>query len=199
MEGYPLIKLKANKKIIGMFIMLLLFLMIATGCGSNSAEPNEQNEPSGGSGLTSFQTKDIYGEVKDQTIFKDYELTMVNVWGTFCGPCLDEMPDLSKIHREYEPKGVNIVGIVVDVQDQNLEVIEDQVELAKEIAEGTGANYTHLIVSQDMIDAVLNQFDAIPSSFFVDSDGNIVSEFYIGSRSKEDWVNLFEANIQNKE
>jgi len=196
-----LIKLKANKKIIGMFIMLLLFLMIATGCGSNSEEPNGQNEPSGGSGsgLTSFQTKDIYGEVKDQTIFKDYELTMVNVWGTFCGPCLDEMPDLGKIHREYEPKGVNIVGIVVDVQDQNLEVIDDQVELAKEIAEGTGANYTHLIVSQDMIDAVLNQFDAIPSSFFVDSDGNIVSEFYIGSRSKEDWVNLFEANIQNKE
>lgn len=194
-------ELKRNKGKYGILILVLLFLISTAGCGAGSEEQKEENEPSGesGAGLTAFQTKDIYGEEKDQSIFKDYTLTMVNVWGTFCGPCLDEMPDLGEIHKEYESKGVNIVGIVVDVQDQNLDLIEEQVDLAKEIAEETGAEYTHLTVSQDMIDGVLNQFDAIPASFFVDSDGNIVSEFYVGSRSKDDWVDIFEANMENKE
>ncbi len=146
-------------------------------------------------GLTSFDTADLYGEEVNESIFQDYSLTLVNVWGTFCGPCLEEMPYLGEIHEEYEPQGVNVVGIVIDIQDEDLKVDEDQRELAKEIVQDTGAEYTHLVISEDMIDSVLSQFDAIPASFFVDSDGNIVSEFYIGSKSKEEWVDVIEENI----
>jgi thiol-disulfide isomerase/thioredoxin len=150
-------------------------------------------------GLTVFQTKDIYGNNVNQDIFNDYKLTLVNVWGTFCGPCLDEMPDLGKLQKEYEKKGVNIVGIVCDVQDENLEIIDEQMELARKIADSTGATYTHMIISNEMIDSVLNQFDSIPASFFVDSNGNIVSEYYIGSRSKEDWVDIIETNLEKQQ
>lgn len=195
------------------FIILVLSLILTTGCSTasevppddqngtkteeQSQEPSKEDEPTS-IGLISFQTHDIYGEEVNQDIFRDYSLTLVNVWGTFCGPCLDEMPSLGELQKEYVSKGVNIVGIVVDVQDEDMNVIEDQQELAKEIASGTGADYTHLLISEEMIDSVLNQFDAIPASFFVDSDGNIVSEFYIGSREKEDWVTIIEENIQNE-
>jgi thiol-disulfide isomerase/thioredoxin len=163
--------------------------------------PQDQEEQSSDSepdsiGLISFQTQDIYGAAVNQDIFSGYTLTMVNVWGTFCGPCLEEMPDLGELQKEYEPKGVNIVGIVVDVQDENMEIIEEQRKLAGEIASGTGADYPHLLVSEEMIDAVLNRFDAIPASFFVDSDGNIVSEFYIGGRDKEAWAEIIEAALE---
>ncbi len=175
--------------------IMVLTLLLTVGCGNDSdVSPGWES-----AGLTSFQTQDIYGVDQDQSIFRDYSLTLVNVWGTFCGPCLDEMPYLGELQKEYEQKGVNIVGIVVDVQDEELNVVEEQLDLAKEIASGTGADYTHLIVSEDMIDSVLNQFDAIPASFFVDSDGNIVSEYYIGSREKEDWVDIIETNIKNNE
>ncbi len=174
------------------FIIMMLSLFLIAGC----AEKSENIADS--AGLTSFETQDIYGEVKDQDIFQDYSLTLVNVWGTFCGPCLKEMPYLGELQKEYEPKGVNIAGIVVDVQNQDLEMITEQQELAKEIATTTGAEYTHLIVSEEIINSVLNQFDAIPASFFVDSDGNIVSEFYIGAKSKEDWVEIIEENISNQ-
>lgn len=178
------------------FILLLLTLTFSAGCGAKEETPKGE---ASSDGLTSFQTKDIYGEDKDQSIFKDYKLTMVNVWGTFCSPCLEEMPYLGEIQKEYEPKGVNIVGIVVDVQDQKMNVIEDQIDLAKEIVDGTGADYTHLLVTEEMVNSVLNQFDAIPATFFVDSDGNIVSEFYIGSREKKDWVDIIETNIKKQE
>jgi thiol-disulfide isomerase/thioredoxin len=148
--------------------------------------------------LTSFTTKDIYGNDVNQDIFKDHKLTLVNVWGTFCGPCLDEMPSLGELQDEYEPKGVNIVGIVVDVQNEDMEVNEDQIQLAKEITDATGAEYPHLIISFDMLQ-LMNQFDAIPASFFVDSDGNIVSEYYIGAREKADWVDIIETNLEKQQ
>lgn len=197
-----------------LMMILILSLVFTIGCSGEewtSEEPgdtltdeqtkdmdriNEEEELT--IGLTSFRTKDIYGTEWDQSIFQDYSLTMVNVWGTFCGPCIDEMPSLGELQNEYESKGVNIVGIVVDVQDDNLELIDEQISLAKEIAEGTGADYTHLIVTEEMIDSVLNQFDAIPASFFVDSDGNIVSEFYIGSREKADWAGIIESFLVNQ-
>lgn len=198
-----------------LYFILVLSLILTTGCGfgadestdeqgtTKNEEPNQEQEPSKEEpvsiGLTSFQTQDIYGGEFNQDIFQEYSLTLVNVWGTFCGPCLDEMPSLGELQKEYVSKGVNIVGIVVDVQDEDMNVMEDQRELAKEIAAGTGADYTHLLISEEIIDSVLNQFDAIPASFFVDSDGNVVSEFYIGSREKEDWVTIIEENIKNQQ
>jgi thiol-disulfide isomerase/thioredoxin len=198
-----------------LFIVVLAMTLTA-GCGTdNSASSGEQDktktedqvqdqdqaQTEGDSeivGLTNFKTKDIYGNDVNQDIFKDHKLTLVNVWGTFCGPCLDEMPYLGELQNEYEPKGVNIVGIVVDVQDEEMEVIEGQIKLAKEIADTTGADYTHMLVSFDMLQ-LMNQFDAIPASFLVDSSGNIVSEYYIGSRSKKDWVDIIETNLEKQQ
>lgn len=192
--------------------MLLLGIVLATGCAAEKGTVEQEKtqtedqakDPDQSSGdtniveLTNFKTKDINGNDVNQDIFLDYKLTLVNVWGTFCGPCLDEMPYLGELQNEYESKGVNIVGIVVDVQDEEMEAIEDQIKLAQEIADTTGADYTHMIVSFDMLE-LMNQFDAIPASFFVDSDGNIVSEYYIGSRSKEDWVDVIETNLEKQQ
>ncbi len=186
----------------GSFFLLLLFgLVLFSGCSSDSGGKSgeEGGSSSDSADLTSFQTTDIYGEEKDQSIFEDYTLTMVNIWGTFCPPCLEEMPYLGEIQKEYEPKGVNLVGIVVDVQDMKLAPIEDQITLAKEIAEETGADYTHLLISEEILDSVVSRFDSIPVTFFVDSTGKIVSEIYVGGREKKDWVDIIEETLKNQE
>lgn len=193
-----------NKRFI-FLVVLLLSVALMSGCGSKSDKenqvippPQEQgSEENASTGLTSFKTTDIYGEEQTQEIFSGYDLTLVNAWGTFCKPCLNEMPDLGELKKEYESAGVNIVGIVVDVQDNDLQVIEEQRDLAQEIVKTTGADYPHLLVSMDMIQPVLSQFDAIPASFFVDSEGNIVSEFYIGSKSKDEWKSLIDEAVAN--
>ncbi|HML36709.1 MAG TPA: TlpA disulfide reductase family protein [Bacillota bacterium] len=203
------------------FIIILAFmmvfgLMLMPGCGAKDdgssqgqdgtdkngqtqAEDQSSEEAPASVSLASFRTQDIDGNEVNQDIFKDYPLTLVNVWGTYCGPCLEEMPYLGELHKEYADKGVNIVGIVIDAQDEDLQIIEDQRKLVKEIVEKTGADYTHLVVSNDLIESVLTQFDAIPASFFVDSSGNVVSELYIGSRSKKDWVDLIEKTMEKQQ
>jgi thiol-disulfide isomerase/thioredoxin len=39
---------------------------------------------------------------------------VVNFWATWCAPCVDEMPELSEMHTELAPKGVQVVGIGID-------------------------------------------------------------------------------------
>ena len=45
---------------------------------------------------------------------------MINVWGTFCGPCIREMPDLARISESHKNSGVEVVGVVIDVTEDDV-------------------------------------------------------------------------------
>lgn len=45
------------------------------------------------------------------------KLLVINFWATWCGPCKDEMPLLSKIQDKYKSNGLQIVGIAVDSRE----------------------------------------------------------------------------------
>lgn len=139
-----------------------------------------------------FSSVDLSGETVTQDIFGDYELTMVNIWATFCGPCIREMPELGEISKEYKEKGVQIVGIVTDVQNQNGSISNKQIETANEIIQKTGADYPHLLPSNDLYQAQLNQVDSVPTTIFVDKEGKTVGEPYVGARSKEQWLKIID-------
>lgn len=121
---------------------------------------------------------------------------MINIWGTFCSPCLQEMPALAELNQEYKDKGFQVVGIVVDAGDANGTIIESQVALAKEIVEKTGADYLHMLPSADLLEAKLKDVSAIPETIFVDQNGKIVGESYLGGKSKSDWKEIIEQTLK---
>ena len=145
--------------------------------------------------LAEFTVHDIYGNEVDQTIFEEKELTMVNIWGTFCPPCKMEMPDLGKLNREYDPDRFQVVGIVYDLIKEDLTLDPDLVEEAKAIAEETGADYTHLALEGDLL-SMLFSFDSVPTTVFVDSEGNQVGTYYVGARSEEDWREVIDSLLE---
>lgn len=142
--------------------------------------------------LSSFTAVDLYGEAVDQSIFLGYDLTMVNVWATYCGPCLREMPDLGELARDYAEQGVQVVGIVVDATDRYGNASESQVEYAKGIVESLGAQYPHILPSQGLNEAFLGGVYSVPTTIFVDKDGAAVGEVYVGARSKDKWAAIIE-------
>lgn len=142
--------------------------------------------------LQDFATTTLEGEEVTQALWAQADLTLVNVWATYCSPCLAEMPDLGALAAEYADTGVQFVGIVMDVVDQQLQIDEAQVELAREIVEKTGAGYTHLLPSLDLIYAALLEISAVPTTFFLDKDGNRVGETYMGMKSGDDWKQIVE-------
>lgn len=144
--------------------------------------------------LSSFSTTDLDGNIVDQSVLEDYDLTMVNVWATFCRPCIKEMPDLGELAQEYADENVQIVGLVSDVLNTDGSISEEQVQTARDIVEQTGANYLHLLPSADLF-GVLGQISAVPTTFFVDSEGKQVGYAVVSAQSKEKWMETIDAML----
>lgn len=155
----------------------------------------EEAEQATGGIMSSFSATDLEATTVDQSIFEGYDLTMVNVWATYCGPCLSEMPDLGELSEQYAEKGVRIVGLVTDVFNSDGTVSDSQLDTAREIVSTTGANYLHIIPSQDLY-GLVSQITAVPTTFFVDSTGKQVGSAYLGARSKADWETIIAQTLE---
>lgn len=201
-----------------LFLLTLCLCLGLTGCGGQSAPsgPDQSSSTSGSSQatqsdsqqpdqseetsedgestmgiLSQFSAQDLEGNELDQSILQGHTLTMVNVWATFCTPCISEMPDLGTLAQEYEDQGVQIVGLVSDVIDMEGNLDPDQMELAREIVDSTSANYTHLVPSVDLY-GLLYQISTVPTTFFVDETGAQVGGTYIGAKDKDQWQEIID-------
>ncbi|MEH2950840.1 TlpA disulfide reductase family protein [Sporofaciens sp. JLR.KK001] len=151
------------------------------------------SEASDGGSLGEFSMEDVNGETYTQEMFADHDLTMINVFTTWCSPCIREIPDLEKLSKEMEDQGVQVVGIVLDVAGN---ADEETIEKAKLLAEKTGAAYPFLIPDAGYLNGRLAGISAVPETFFADKEGNIVGKTYSGSRSFEDWKGIVEKELE---
>lgn len=173
-----------------------------TTASSENIPVQTTKDPTGQSGVGDFagikgQTLD--GEAVDSGIFKNAKLTVVNVWGTFCSPCIGELPHLGEIAREYEEKGVQIIGIVGDVYSQDSQLDERVVDDAKSIVKDTEADYIHVIPDIDSCRVLLSNMTAFPTTYFVDSKGNFVGKAVVGAKDKADWEQTIDAVLSSME
>lgn len=149
--------------------------------------------------LGDFSALDFEGNPVTKEIFAQYDLTMVNLWTTTCGYCIEEMPVLAELRKEFQDAGTsfNIISICMDVgstQQQN----EANLEKAQQIIEKVGVDYPNLIPDSVLLEGRLKGVQAFPESFFVDSEGNVVSEPYIGAMQKNHWRVTMNNEIQRQ-
>ena len=144
--------------------------------------------------LSNLVTKDIDGKEFSSKDFANYDLTMVNVFATWCTACVQEIPALTEVQKEMQEKGVNIVGVVTDTVDDSGEN-QEALDKAKLIMERTKANYSFLMPDKSNFNGRLNGIQALPETFFVDKNGQIVGETYSGSHNKKDWMEIIEKEL----
>ena len=100
------------KKFLAVLLAVLSVMVIFASCGDGNSPANEEvKDNSFFAGITST---DLEGNEVDDSVFKGKKLTMVNIWGTFCRPCIGEMPDLQQISEDYADKDFQIFGMVCD-------------------------------------------------------------------------------------
>ena len=145
----------------------------------------------------SFETTGIGGDTYTEKVFSDYDLTLVNIFTTWCSPCVNEIPELEKLYQEMKEKGVGVVGVVLDTVDADGNQDEDTVKKAEILREKTKASYPFLIPDSTMMNGRLNGISAFPETFFVDKNGNIVGETYTGSHSLDEWKEIVEKELAN--
>lgn len=144
-----------------------------------------------------FRTVDMNGEAVDETVFADYELTMVNVWGTYCSPCIEEMPDLEELYAEMQAENVNVIGVVSDV---GYPIRDESVYTeAQRIIEETGVTYRNILPDQVLQSKLLNRTTGVPATVFVDREGNVVGDIIVGAQSKLDYRNAIRNLLENED
>ncbi len=154
--------------------------------------PTEASDALSDGILSTFTSTAIDGNPVDAAIFSGSKLTMVNIWATFCTPCIEEMPDLGKLNTQYADKGFQIVGIIADAADGDGAIIENMVDLAREIVDATGADYLHILPSADINRLLLGNVTAVPTTIFVDDGGKQIGEAYVGSRTGDEWASIID-------
>ncbi len=182
-----------------LILCMVCSLALLNGCGSKGESSEDKTAEKGEANvenLGEFEMLDTGGNAYTQEIFAECDLTMVNVFTTWCGPCIKEIPELEKLNQEMVDKDVQVIGIVLDAVDSSGNIDEEAVENAKLLAEKTGAAYPFLIPDSGLMNGRLSGIDAIPETFFVDTEGNIVGETYVGAHSFDDWKGIVEKELE---
>ena len=137
-----------NKKSNKILIAGMLWLTALSACTSTESSNNNNIDKNNvsvneslqsdftGTSLGKFTIKDINGKQYNQDMFKDYDLTMINIFTTWCSPCVAEIPDLEKIHTTMAEQKVNVVGVVLDVLDEKGNIIQEYLEKAQSLEIG---------------------------------------------------------------
>jgi thiol-disulfide isomerase/thioredoxin len=180
--------------------LLLILLIILTfsfaGCGTDD---NEQKDETFGQKygpiFESFDTTDIYGNPQDESLILNSRFTLVLIWSTTCNPCIEGMPKMEALYQEYQDVGINVVGIVVDIQDQEGNAVSATVADAVSIIQTKGVTFTNTQIPAPIMTFLYDEIQYTPTAFFVDSTGTIVSELYIGEKEYDEWSEAIEELI----
>lgn len=135
----------------------LLFLLIALLLFPIAAKSSESFEK--------LSAPDTKGNSVTGEIFSSYDLTMVNVFTTWCKYCIEEMPELIEMKKELPPN-VNLISICLDAYTatKSLELIEESFPF----------NFPILKMTSVQLKPI-HPASSFPTSFFVDRSGKIVS------------------------
>ncbi len=137
--------------------------------------------------LNGLDTIDLNENHVDESLLAGHKLTLVNVWATYFPPCLEEITALGRLAREFEPQGVQIVGLLSNVVGATFEPDSEVLSAAREMLETAEADYVNLVPSKDIYIKIIGQITAIPTSFFVDETGTIIGRAYPGVYTYDEW------------
>ena len=162
-----------TKKIFAAFCAAAILL---TGCTDDSADLNEGGKvvQAMTKNLPTFNAKNLDGAPVTNEIFASKKITVVNIWGTFCPPCIGEMPALGEMARNM-PADAQLIGLVCDAEDDSA-----QIQDAKKILRDANANFVNIVPDAALMN-FLNDVDAVPTTIFVNSKGEIVGQKIVGA------------------
>jgi thiol-disulfide isomerase/thioredoxin len=98
------------------------------------------------------------------------KVMLINLWATWCGPCRMETPELVKLHKEYQSRGVEMIGLSTENPDASARSVS---EFVREFNVDYQIGWARPEVAQIMMAGRTS----IPQSFIIARDGRVVRRF----------------------
>lgn len=129
--------------------------------------------------LNSFSAETLDGGTWTEERLANADVTVINLWATFCGPCIAEMPEIAAF-RETLPENVQLVTCCVDVYGD-----ENRQEALNILSEAGYQGETLVNPSGDL-QTLSDAMMYVPTTIFVDKDGHLLGEAIIGGGNVEE-------------
>ena len=140
-----------------LILVLMLLALIISGCSKgDSGESLSKGAPD-------FTLPAVDGSMVSMSDYSG-KVVLVDFWATWCPPCLEMIPILSKLHKKYSDKGLVILGVSLD-------------------NEGLGmlGTFVHenmipykVVMGDKKIGRAFGGVSSIPTLYLVDRDGRLV-------------------------
>jgi peroxiredoxin len=98
------------------------------------------------------------------------KVLLVNLWATWCGPCRLETPELVRLYKEYQPRGVELIGLSTENPEASAATVRSFVNEYK-------VDYRIGWVTPEVAVSLMQGSGNIPQSFIITRDGRILQRF----------------------
>ena len=133
-----------------------------------------------------FTLKDMQGKTQRLTDYRG-KWVLVNFWGTWCPPCLNEIPELVSLHQAHKDKDLVVIGIAVD---------SGSAKAVTDFVKAHGISYP-MVMDDDQSRRQLGDMDVLPTSYLYSPAGELVS-YQQGEVTRESIETYIKNNIKNK-
>lgn len=147
---------------------------------NNSDEPMEVTTNSIKTKAIDFKLKDLNGNELSLSDLKGKKV-FLNFWATWCPPCKAEMPEMEKLYQETKDSDLVIVAVEIG----------EPLDTVKSFIDSNKYNFK-VLLDPDQTVATKYNITSIPTSYFIDTDGNIVSK-HVGGMN----IDQMKAYIKN--
>ena len=141
---------------------ILLLCLLATQTVSDNRAQTSPKQDNQLVAAADFSLKNLNGRSVRLSDYKG-KVVLINLWATWCAPCLVEMPELVRLQRQYEARGLQIIGVTYpDARRASVQRIARRFKL----------NYPVLFGTPDLLDKY-EIGDVMPATVVVDREGKI--------------------------
>lgn len=144
-----------------LWLIMAVMIMIVS-CGKSSPTRN----------VLDFKANDLNGK---EMSFAEYrgKVVLLNIWATWCPPCVKEIPDLNEVHHAYKNRDVIVLGVSVDASAEDVrQALKGKIKV----------DYPVWHADADFIRRF--QIRSIPHTMIVNKEGVIVEEM-MGIQSRD--------------
>jgi thiol-disulfide isomerase/thioredoxin len=97
------------------------------------------------------------------------KVRIVDIWGTWCGPCAMEVPHFVALQKKYGAKGLQVLGINYEREDLSH---DDAVSRIQQFSQRAGINYP-CVLGDDATRSQVPDLQGYPTTLFLDRAGKV--------------------------
>jgi thiol-disulfide isomerase/thioredoxin len=161
--GFAVARQDAAAKL-GRMKSLILFLLLALGMAPSFGKTPGEVEV--GQVLREAPMQGLAGRPSRLLSHYRGKPLIINVWASWCGPCLSEMGSLERLAKRYGGKQFNLIGVSTD----------DYVDRAELFLKRTGTTFDNYIDQRLVLEHMLGA-ESLPLTLLVDANGKVLAKF----------------------